>query len=429
MPMWAKAAALTLTAIWWGAISGAFSLLTSSIALLGLWPLTIPAVGAPLIAAFGLWALLPPLRSAAPASVAAGFAWGGVALACLALFPMEIAHEAASAREAARVADWRAKLDATPADAPLWRLTPFLGSNVYDVEQSARTRIVNLPSRQSDAEAMFDRDEFPFRELGAFDLDPTPALCDKARASLTRRATTLTPQAGAPQPRSDVADDVSAAEIAMNWLVGMACPCEDQSRAWETLARAYGASDYEVEELQKLRDPKELGRVLDEDPPKFSLLTPKASLHAWLTFADDLGRQDRHRAEALEGARKLDHRTADAEAWLNDSNRQWDVSLLMRFLPRLDLEATPALCAGALRWVHEEFANAYRPPPDNPESYVWLVERLGAGDPLMAVQWLALKGCDADAELSAAESLARAYGDAPQRAEILAALAALHRKP
>jgi hypothetical protein len=45
-----------------------------------------------------------------------------------------------------------------------------------------------LPSRQADAEAMLQHDEFPFGELGAFDLDPTPSLCDKARASLTRGA-------------------------------------------------------------------------------------------------------------------------------------------------------------------------------------------------------------------------------------------------
>ena len=47
----------------------------------------------------------------------------------------------------------------------------------------------------------------------------------------------------------------------------------------------------------------------------------------------------------------------------------------------------------------------------------------------MAVQWFALQGCDAEKELSDAKSLIRAYGEAPQRTQILAALASLHRKP
>ena len=46
----------------------------------------------------------------------------------------------------------------------------------------------------------------------------------------------------------------------------------------------------------------------------------------------------------------------------------------------------------------------------------------------MAVQWFALQGCDAEKELSAAESLIRAYGEAPQRTQILDAVACLHRK-
>ena len=56
------------------------------------------------------------------------------------------------------------------------------------------------------------------------------------------------------------------------------------------------------------------------------------------------------------------------------------------------------------------------------------VERLRIGRPLMAVQWFALQGCDAEKELSAAESLIRGYGEAPQRTQILDALARLHRK-
>ena len=144
------------------------------------------------------------------------------------------------------------------------------------------------------------------------------------------------------------------------------------------------------------------------------MLTPKASLRAWLSFADD---NNPHAAEALEGARKLSHRTADAVAWLTHPSSDADGAFLMRYLLQLDLEATPELCRVGLAWVEHEFANTYRPTPDNPLPYSDLVERLGIGHPLMAVQWFALQGCDAEKEVSEAELLIRAYGEAPQRAQ------------
>jgi len=335
-------------------------------------------------------------------------------------------HGAALQREAARVEGWRAKLDAMPADAPLWRWMPFLASDVYLVEQGAREAMRKLPSRQADAEAMLQRDEFPFGELGAFDLDPTPSLCDKARASLIGRADRLAPSPDRTHTYSEIANEAGSASEGMKWLVGLGCAADAESRAWEALVRAYDGEDFVAADFAKLRDPAELGSVLNNDPPRFSMLTPKASLRAWLSFADD---NNPHAAEALEGARKLSHRTSDAVAWLTQPNSIVDRAFLMRYLLQLDLEATPELCRAGLAWVEGEFARAYRPTPDNPLPYSDLVERLGVGHPLMAVQWFALQGCDAEKELSAAESLIRAYGEAPQRAQILEALARLHRKP
>src|SRR5271165_799990 len=51
-----------------------------------------------------------------------------------------------------------------------------------------------------------------------------------------------------------------------------------------------------------------------------------------------------------------------------------------------------SMCRAGLAWIEHEFANAYRPTPDNPLPYSDLVERLGVGHPLMAVQWFALQG-------------------------------------
>ena len=134
-----------------------------------------------------------------------------------------------------------------------------------------------------------------------------------------------------------------------------------ESRAWEGLMRAYGGEDFVAADFAKLRDPAELGSVLDNDPPRFSMLTPKASLRAWLSFADD---NNPHAAEALEGARKLSHRTSDAVAWLSHPYSDADGAFLMRHLLQLDLEATPELCRAGLAWVEDEFASAYRPTPN-----------------------------------------------------------------
>jgi hypothetical protein len=101
----------------------------------------------------------------------------------------------------------------------------------------------------------------------------------------------------------------------------------------------------------------------------------------------------------------------------------------MHLLPELDLEATPQLCASGLSWVRAQVTRTYRPTPSEPESYPGLEIRLGVGQPLVALQWFAKHGCDAEAELTAAESLIRTYGDSPQRTAMLDSLAALHHKP
>ena len=62
-------------------------------------------------------------------------------------------------------------------------------------------------------------------------------------------------------------------------------------------------------------------------------------------------------------------------------------------------------------------------------SYDELLSRLGGGDPLTALVWLAGHGCAAEKELSDAESLVRAYRDSPDRAAMLASFAKVRSKP
>jgi hypothetical protein len=160
------------------AVFAAFSLLEQQQLAPGLWPLAIPVGAPPLIVLYCLWALTP-FHAYVSARVVNVVVWGGVGLLCLALLPLFLVRDRANQRVAANIADWQTKFDATPADAPLAQWLPFLDCGVYPVEQAATKAILALPRRQSDAEAMLDRDEFDFDKLDRFDLDPTPAFCDK----------------------------------------------------------------------------------------------------------------------------------------------------------------------------------------------------------------------------------------------------------
>jgi hypothetical protein len=167
-----------------------------------------------------------------------------------------------------------------------------------------------------------------------------------------------------------------------------------------------------------------MGGIVRNYPERFSQLTPKAHLRAWLSFED----KKEYREQALAGARKLDHRTADAVEMLKSGGEggPWTV---LRLIQVLDLEATPALCDAALAELHKELARIHRPKPDQPMAYRELLDRLGTGDQFGALIWLASHGCDAEAGLSEAEDLIRTYQTSPASAAMLAKLAALHRKP
>lgn len=390
-----------------------------------LLPLIIPAFAPPLIVAFALWAVLPPLRTAVPAPVAVGVVWGAVLLLSVAIVPLSQMRYRADAQETAQLekaADDYARL---PPDAGLAELVPFLATRNEIERRQVRERIRAVPARQSQAEAMLERGDFPLGYLGSFDLDPTPALCDKARAALRKRVEPLISKTPGKEPYGKVADEVSEALNALVWLVGFDCASDAELLAWETMANGYVGTNYDVIKLKELRDPKELGRRLREDPPRFAMLSPKSHLKAWLKFADDPAL----RAQALAGARAIDHRTADAVEILTDRYDEGGRWHTLKYLPVLELDATPQLCSAGLAQVRDTFGKTYKPKPDDPRPYDELLSRLGAGEPLTALLWLAGKGCAADAELAEAESFVRAYRPSPESAAMLAALAQVRRKP
>jgi hypothetical protein len=389
-----------------------------------LWPAVIPGLIPPLILAFCFWAVVPALRATISAGLAAGVIWGGVLVLAVSIVPMVHIRNLDDDREAARLAKYDDDYARLPTDAALWDLAPFLDTRDGTKQSVVLDRIRGLDQRQSQAEIMLDRGDFPLGYLGRFDLDPTPAICGKARTALRKQVAPLVSKNPGSEPYSKIAFDVANALAAMKWLVGYECSCTAESQAWETMANGYRDTNFDVVELKDLRDPKEFGRTLREYPARFSMLSSRSHLKAWLQYADDPA----WREQAIAGARKLDHRTADAVELLTDKNNPSAPWTALKYLPVLDLEATPSLCSAALAQVRGDITNTFRPPPDDARSYDELLSRLGAYEPLTALQWLAGHGCNAETELSAAEDLVRTYRDSRERAAMLASLAQAHRK-
>jgi len=331
-------------------------------------------------------------------------------------------RNAVDEQEAARLEKYNADLARVPANASLWDWTPFLDTRDSTKRAKVLDSIRSIDQRQAQAEAMLDRGDFPIGYLGFFDLDPTPSLCEKARSLLRRRVESLVLKTPNSKPYSDIASQVSDAVAGMSWLVGHDCSCDAESTAWETMAKGYSNTNFDVYRLAGLRDPKQLGRTLRERPERFSMLSAKSHLKGWLRFADDKSLRE----QALAGARALDHRTADAVDILTNKYDEESRWLLLRHLTVLDLEATAPLCTSALSELHGQFTKVYRPGAnDEPRPCSELLERLGNGEPLPDLIWLARHGCAAEPELGEAIALVNAYRDSPGRAEMLTALMGL----
>jgi hypothetical protein len=387
-----------------------------------LWPIVIPAAIPPLVVTWCFVAMLGRTRVAGIALAALPAAMLAV---CLLIQPLSSMRKAVNDRETARLEKYDADLARVPADAPMWEWTPFLDTRDDTKRAKVLDSIRGLDQRQAQAETMLDRGDFPIQYLGVFDLDPTPALCDKARGLLRKRLAPLLLNAPNSKPYREIAVQVSDAVAGMSWLVGYDCSCDAELVAWETMAKGYSDFNFDVYRLAELRDPKELGRILRERPERFSMLGPASHLKGWLRFADDKDLHDR----ALAGARALDRRTAEAVEILLDKYDEESRWKLLRYLTALDLEATPPLCANALSELHSQFTKVYRPGPnDEPRPYSELLERLGNGEHLPDLIWLAGHGCAAGPELNEALTLVDAYRDSPGRAEMLATLTQLGHK-
>jgi len=390
-----------------------------------LWPIVVPALIPPIIAAFCIRALSPEIRLMIPSRVATPVMSGAVLLLCLSLLPMQEARNSADKGTDRRAAS-EAALLALPANSPLWAYTPFLATKDRAMREAVLERIRHLDRRQADAEIMLRRGDFPLGQLGAMDLDPTPAICSKARDLLRRQPAALTPQQVGTRPYSEIDDRVEDAAAAMEWLVGYGCSCDAEAKAWQDLAEAYRDHDFDTRRLAELRDPARLGKVLREDPARFSMLTPQSHLKAWLKFADESRPGDpAQREQALAGARMVVGRNEDAVEILKEGD--YPAPVLMAHLPELDIRATSEFCGEALKMVRGELARAYHPPPEESHPYSELVEKLAPSRTLAALTWLAMQGCEANSELEETISLIHAYQDSPDAAVMIDTLARLRR--
>ena len=218
MPAWAGLAALLLVPGSCIAAFGALEMLGHSNLPPFAWPVVAVAAPPPLILAYCLWAITPLVRRRLPEKAMSIGVWGAVLALSLSVVAMQSVRDAALEKKAAALAAWRAEIEATPADAPLWRWTALLGRGFYD-EGAVIDKIRKLDRRQSDAETMLKRGDFPLADLNRFDLDPTPGVCFGAKAELQAEVAPLV--AAKPQTRSYavVSDKVDAA-IAAYVLAG-----------------------------------------------------------------------------------------------------------------------------------------------------------------------------------------------------------------
>jgi hypothetical protein len=366
-----------------------------------------------LVLLFCAWAIVPAARRSVPSWFVAATVWSATLLLSTTIWPFQQIRDSVVHQEIAEQANWAADFSKLPRDAPLWDWTPFLDTPNEDRQAAVIQGIQYLPRRQDEAETMLDRGDFPLLYLRRFDLTPDQTICDKTRALLRRQVAPLMPLPGQTKPYAVIRRQVISAVAAMQWLVGYGCGCDAESEQWEAMATAYRDPEYEVYDLKRVRDPRELGRVLREHPARFSMLSPKSHLKGWLSFVGDKDLHD----QALAGARSVETRAADAVEILGGS--EYDAWDLLVYLPDLDLRATPELCAAALREAHRELAAIYRPTDTDPRPYRELLDRMGTGKPLEALIWLTSHGCETSTETAEAETLLRAYQDSPNRAAML----------
>jgi len=122
----------------------------------------------------------------------------------------------------------------------------------------------------------------------------------------------------------------------------------------------------------------------------------------------------------------LPHRTEEMIALLTDRDSSKARNYLL-YVPRLDLDATQALCSAATQVLRQYLADVARPDKANPQDYEALLTRLSYSPDFSVLIWLASHGCDVNTELTDAIDLIGAYQPSPEGQAMSVRLRALRR--
>jgi len=239
MPAWARALAVLLVPAS-GVAAVAAGAIIPGLRTLGVdarWLVIVPVLAAPLLVFYALWAYYPSIRATIPAGVAGGVVWGLVAILSVVPWPMmsyksraDAEFRAAWAKKADEV---KARFEKLTPESPLWEWLPFLDD--YRYQNETMNHIRASATRQSDAEAMLDRGDYPLGRTGQLELDPTPEFCGKLYAYLEKKEQSL--RLAVPQSKSvpSIAPEINGAITAMIWL-------HDNGRDTRALGAAYFAT-------------------------------------------------------------------------------------------------------------------------------------------------------------------------------------------
>ena len=254
-PGWMKASAVLLTLFSGAAAMAALVLMTDRAGAPATWALAIPIFVPPLLIAYAPWAYIAPLRKSLPVTTIALAL--GVPVLILSLspwWPLVQRQQASAERRITNNArmmaqhatqdddkrqSYFAKLASYTNETPLWDWLSLADRN-SPVRDQALAAIHSLPRRQADAELMLARGMgWPLLELPNLNVEATPELCAKARATLSKRAQDFRPVHATPPPFGMEARNIEMFFPAMQWLVTHNCDCTAELAEVATSVRAY----------------------------------------------------------------------------------------------------------------------------------------------------------------------------------------------
>ena len=183
---------------------------------------------------------------------------------------------------------------------------------------------------------------------------------------------------------------------------------------WPLLAKENAVSRVrraEADAAWKLQEAREKEEKLAAKRAKFETLNESTPLWVWQEYADV---NDPLRPATLAKIRQSPNRQPEAEAMLEKG-----FSFIMREMPNLGLQPTPALLAAGKQYVANH-AIVSRPPAPDPGSYDIAGQRIEY--PLAGIGWLVEHGCDLREELVALIDAVKQWGDSRCRGELLGLL-------